>query len=114
MQRKLTCIVCPLGCDLTVEIDGGAVKSVSGNTCPRGKAYAENECTHPVRVVTSIVRSKSGIMVPVKTSKAIPKEKVFDAIKIINKTFPELPISSGDVIIEDVFGSPVIATKSVR
>jgi CxxC motif-containing protein len=114
MQRKFTCIVCPLGCDLTVEIDGREVKSVSGNTCPRGKNYAENECTHPVRIVTSVVRSKSGIMVPVKTLRAIPKEKMFDVINILNKTFPELPISSGDVIIEDVFGSPVIATKSVR
>lgn len=114
MQRKLTCIVCPLGCDLTVELENGAVKSVSGNTCPRGKTYAENECTHPVRVVTSVVRSKSGVMIPVKTLKAIPKENVFGAIKIINKTFPQLPISSGDVIIEDVFGSPVIATKSVK
>ena len=114
MQRKLTCIVCPLGCDLTVELEDCVVKSVCGNTCPRGKVYAENECVNPVRTITTIVRSKSGIMIPVKTTKPIPKDKVFDAIKIINNSFPELPISSGDVIIEDVFGSSVVATKSVK
>ena len=114
MQRKLTCIVCPLGCDLTVEIDNGIVKNICGNTCPRGKVYAENECVNPVRTLTTIVRSESGVMVPVKTTKPIPKEKVLDAIKIINKTFPKLPILSGDVIIENVFGSSVVATKSVK
>ena len=114
MQRKLTCIVCPLGCDLCVELEGCAVKSVSGNTCPRGKVYAQNECVNPVRTLTTVVRSKCGVMIPVKTTSPIPKEKVLEAIKIINKTFPVLPISSGDVIIENVFGSSVVATKSVK
>ena len=32
-KRELTCIGCPMGCALTVELDGGAVVSVRGNTC---------------------------------------------------------------------------------
>ena len=56
MVRELTCIVCPLGCDLKVELDENKrVLSVSGNTCPRGKVYAENECVNPRRTVTSTV-----------------------------------------------------------
>ena len=46
-QKKLTCIVCPMGCSLTVTLEGGKVQSVSGNTCPRGAKYGEEECTHP-------------------------------------------------------------------
>ena len=41
MERKeLICIGCPLGCNLTVEMDGGQVVSVNGNTCKRGDDYA--------------------------------------------------------------------------
>ena len=113
MIRELTCIVCPMGCTLLVELDGKEIKSVSGNTCSRGKVYAENECTHPVRTDTTTVRTLCGKVLPVKTTKPIPKEKVKNAMEIINKTIALLPISVGDVIIEDVFGSPVVATRTM-
>ena len=74
MVRELTCIVCPLGCDLKVELDENKrVLSVSGNTCPRGKVYAENECVNPRRTVTSTVRCEDGSMISVKTDTTIPK-----------------------------------------
>ena len=113
MIRELTCIVCPIGCNLTAEIEDGKVVSVSGNTCPRGKAYAETECISPVRTITTTVRCSDGRVLPVKTQTPIPKEKIFEAMKIINKVCPVLPISAGSVIIEDVFGSPVIAVSSI-
>ena len=34
--RNLTCISCPMGCQITVEMDGNEVVSVTGNTCKRG------------------------------------------------------------------------------
>ena len=55
-ERKLICIGCPMGCPLTVEIDGGEVVSVTGNTCKRGDVYARKEVTNPTRIVTSTVR----------------------------------------------------------
>lgn len=114
MKRELTCTVCPLGCSLTVEICDGKVESVSGNTCPRGKVYAEKECTNPVRTITSTVICEDGSVLPVKTESPIPKDKIFDAMKIINNISAHLPISIGDVIIEDVYGSKVVATKNAR
>ncbi|MBE7035609.1 MAG: DUF1667 domain-containing protein [Ruminococcaceae bacterium] len=114
MIRELTCIVCPIGCSLKAEIIDGAVTKVEGNTCPRGKVYAENECTHPMRTLTTTVKCVDGSIVPVKTNSPIPKEKVFEAMKMINKTNPTLPISVGDVIIEDVFGSCVVATQNKK
>ena len=112
MKRTLTCIVCPVGCTLEAELEGGKVVSVSGNTCPRGIKYAEAECTAPVRTVTSTVRCADGSVLPVKTDRPIPKDKVAECMKIINSTITPLPISIGDVIIKDVFGSNVIATKN--
>ena len=40
-KRELICIGCPLGCMISVELEGKEVKNVTGNTCPRGKVYAE-------------------------------------------------------------------------
>ena len=75
MKRELTCIVCPIGCSLSVDIEDGKVVDVKGNTCPRGKTYAENECVSPVRTITTSVACKTGEMLSVKTDRPIPKKK---------------------------------------
>lgn len=114
MTRELTCIICPMGCMMTAEIKDGKVVGVTGNTCPRGKIYATNECTNPTRTITTTVRCKSGELLPVKTSSPVPKDKIKEAMKIINKLSPVLPISIGDVIIEDVFKSKIVAAKNLK
>lgn len=114
MKRELTCIVCPMGCGLTAEIEDGKVISVIGNTCPRGKAYAETECISPMRTVTTTVKTADGVPVSVKTDVPIPKNKVLEAMKIINNSNPLLPIRIGDVIVKDVFGANVVATKNAE
>ena len=59
-KRDLTCIGCPLGCQITVTMENGEVTDVKGNTCPRGDKYAREEVTNPTRVVTSIVKVEGG------------------------------------------------------
>lgn len=112
--RELTCIVCPRGCHLSVELDGDKVVSVSGNICKRGLAYAEAECTHPERTVTTTVRCASGKVVSVKTGAPVPKAKVFEVMAEINRTVAEDGIKIGDVIIENVAGTgvSVVATSN--
>lgn len=110
--RELTCIVCPLGCNIKVEFDGKDIISVTGNTCPRGKIYAEKECVSPERIITTTMRTNTGIVIPVKTDRPVPKEKMFDVIKIINNSSAALPVSIGDVLIENVFGSNIVAVKN--
>ena len=115
MERLLTCIVCPKGCPMTVTLsDEGQVLSVKGNTCPRGKTYAESECTHPTRTLTSTVICEDGSIVSVKTKEPIPKEKMFLAMKEINSVKAPLDTKIGDVIIEDVAetGVAVVATSN--
>lgn len=114
MKKEFTCIVCPIGCTLSAEIDGGVVKEVSGNTCKRGEVYAVNECINPVRTVTSTVKCEDGSVLPVKTESPIAKDRVFEAMEIINNFVAPLPISIGDVIIEDVCGSKLVATASKK
>lgn len=116
MIRELVCVSCPLGCGLKVELDdSGAVINVTGNTCPRGKKYAVDECTNPVRMVTSTVKVKGGEhpVVPVKTSKPVPKGLMFEIMKEINSVTVEAPVKIGDVVIENVLGTgaDIIATN---
>lgn len=112
--RELTCIVCPRGCSLRVELDGDKVIGVSGNICKRGEAYAEAECTSPVRTVTTTVRCLSGKVVPVKTLAPVPKSKVFSVMDQINKTLAPDGLKIGDVVIKNVAGTnvDVVATAN--
>ena len=106
MERKLTCIICPRGCALTVSLDGeGAVCEVVGNACRRGIDYAALECTHPVRTVTSTVRCYDGSVAPVKTSSPIPKELVFAAMREINSLCYGGEVSVGVKVIENLLGT---------
>lgn len=112
-ERKLTCIVCPKGCDLTVEFDDqGAIKNISGYTCPRGKDYAIAECTSPVRTVTTTVRCEDGEVVAVKTATPIPKGMIFEVMAAVNAVVAPNKINVGDVIISNVCGTgaDVVAT----
>lgn len=114
---NLTCIGCPLGCALTVEMEGGEVLSVTGNTCKNGEKYARKEMTHPTRIVTSTVRVAGGQLpvVSVKTASDIPKGKMFECVRELRTVEVPAPVEIGQVILPDVAGTGVcvIATKKV-
>ena len=115
MIKEMVCVSCPIGCMLTVELnDQNEVLSVKGNTCKRGEQYAIDECTNPVRMLTSTVKVNGGKLpvVPVKTAKPIPKGKMFDCIQVINSTVVDAPVKMGDVLIQDICGTgiDIIAT----
>lgn len=116
-KRELICIGCPLGCPLSVEMEGDTVTRVEGNTCKRGEEYAKKECTNPTRIVTSSVMVENGMipMVSVKTEEDIPKNKIGDCMKALKNVKVNAPITIGDVIIENVAdtGVNVTATKNV-
>ena len=116
-KRELICIGCPLGCPLTVTMEGEQI-TVTGNTCKRGEIYAKKEVTNPTRVVTSSVHVKNGeiAMVSVKTKSDIPKDKIFVCMKEISAVSVPAPVHIGDIVIENCAGTgvPVIATKNVE
>lgn len=116
-KRELTCIGCPIGCMLEVTLEDGIVVDVKGNTCLRGKTYAEKECTNPTRIVTSSVKVRNGEIdaVSIKTKSDIPKDKIMQCIEELRGVVLEAPVNIGDVILTNVAGTGVnvIATKGV-
>lgn len=116
-MKELICICCPMGCHLQVDDSDKNNITVTGNTCPRGAKYAKDEVTCPKRVVTSVAAVDGGEinMVSVKTSDAIPKDRMFDALKLLDNITVAAPVEIGQVIVKDILGLGVdfVATKSV-
>lgn len=114
MKRNLICIICPRGCSLCARIDDDQV-IVFGNACPKGREYAVNECTAPVRTVTATIRvtNRYNVMASVKTAIPVSKSKMMDVMKVLRETQVEAPIAIGDVILKNICGSDIVATKTV-
>lgn len=114
MKRDLICIICPRGCSLTAEIANGEV-TVTGNACPKGKEYAINECTNPVRTVTATVRvsNRHNTMASVKTASPVAKDKMMDVMAALRETKIEAPAKIGDIILRNVCGADIVITKDV-
>ena len=116
--KNLTCINCPMGCPLTIEMEGEQVIQVSGNTCKRGEIYARKEVTNPTRIVTTTVKVANGTsdMVSVKTKEDIPKGKIFDCVKALKNVQVEAPVHIGDVIADNIAetGVDIVATRNIE
>lgn len=113
MAKDLTCIICPRGCRLHIDDD----LNVTGNSCPRGAAYAKQEVLDPRRTLTSTVRCHSELLevCPVKSAEALPKGKILDAMKEINAVTLTPPVHIGQVVVKDVCGTgiDIIATRDI-
>ena len=102
MEKIITCTECPMGCTITVTLDGEKIVNVVGNTCPRGKTYAVNELTCPRRVVTSTVKTLNGKVLSVKTDGSVKKQDIFKVMDIINGITVKTPINVGEVVYENI------------
>jgi len=115
MERNITCIVCPRGCDMKVTYTKDKVIKVENNFCKRGEIYAKEEILAPKRIVTSTVKVINGKLnvLPVKTDKPIKKELIFKVMEKIYKIKIKPPIAIGDIIIKNIDGdnTNVIATS---
>lgn len=118
MTRKITCIECPQGCQLSVDVEGCHVRQVSGAKCPKGKAYAISEVEFPARIVTSTVKTRGLDLkfVPVRTDKPVSKELLAQAMKKIGDMVLSEPVFAGSVIEEDFLGTgaKLISTRRAR
>ena len=112
-MKELVCIVCPNGCLL--KIDEKTLK-VEGNKCKKGEEFAISELTAPKRTLTTTVKTafKDVPVLPVRVSGEIPKDKIFDVMKEINKTVVDKTVKRGETVIKNVLnlGVDVIATSS--
>ena len=115
IEKNMTCIICPRGCLMKVTKQADTIE-VSGNSCPKGKDYAESELTNPTRTVTSsvFVENREGKSVSVKTDRPIAKEHIFDVMAVIRSTMATAPVVIGDVIKADVYGCNIVATSEIE
>ncbi len=114
---RLTCVLCPVGCELEVETGPDACLQVTGNQCDKGIPFAEEEVLRPRRnLATSVpVRGTASRMVSVRLSGTVPREMIFPILAEIAKLRPEAPVRRGQVLIADVLstGVDVVATRTV-
>ena len=113
--RTLVCIECPIGCEITVTTEDGKVTGVTGHTCLRGKAYAENEVVCPKRVVTSTVKGENGKFVPVKTDKPVTKSEIFAIMEKIKGLTVKTPAKIGEIVVENISdGANLVVAGNVK
>ena len=106
-MKELICIGCPNGCHLKVDTENGY--TVTGNKCDKGAEYGRNELLHPVRVVTSTVRTDSAVFprLPVKTDRAIDKAKMFEVMALLENVTARVPVCCDDVLLSGILGTDV-------
>ncbi|MBU5484613.1 DUF1667 domain-containing protein [Clostridium sp. MSJ-11] len=118
-KKNMVCIVCPMGCRLTVTTNENAPLGyvVEGNKCKRGEDYGIKELTNPTRVITSTVKITNAHLrrLPVRTDGAVPKNKIDECMKVINSINVKSPIKVGEIIIPNILGTGIdlIATRDM-
>lgn len=115
--KELICVNCPMGCHVEVEMDGKTIHSISGYRCEKGKNYAEQEFTNPMRILTTTVKVHGGIyrVLPVITEKEIPLSQTKQIMEVLEKVEVNAPIHMNDVIVKDICGTgvDVIASRTM-
>lgn len=113
-MRKITCIVCPVGCQIDITED----LKISGNQCKRGEAYAKQEMIDPRRMITTTLQttSLSCPRLSVKTNQPLPKDKIFECLHILHSMIISNNVKIGDIIVSNILktGVDIIATKDIR
>ncbi len=114
--KEIRCIICPTGCLVHVENVNGEL-IIEGHSCKRGEEYAREEFVAPKRILTTTMQVESGFLplVPVRSEKPIPKERLKDTLKEIAKVKVKAPIKMGDILIENVLdlGVNIIASRDL-
>lgn len=110
-MKILTCIVCPVGCKIKIDDEG----NISGARCNRGTDFVKRELLSPERILTTTVKIERGTVkvLPVKSTKPIPKEKLREIVRKISSISVKAPVHRGDIVYDDG-DVTLIATRSVE
>ena len=110
----LTCIICPMGCSMEVEVETDAdghkkVLSVKDNGCKRGEQYASKELQNPTRTLTSTIKVNGGVLpvVPVKTAGEVPKSMLLQCMEVVRRANCKAPVKRGDILLYDLLGTGI-------
>lgn len=111
----MTCIECPIGCLIDVEYNRNEIVSIKGNECKKGRIFVEKEIKDPRRILTTTISIDSIMFnrLPVRSSKAVPKDRVLEFVKEIKKVKVETIVKMGDVIAKNFMDSGVDIISSM-
>lgn len=117
-EKSLICVSCPVGCEITVCVEGNEVVQVEGSRCLRGDTYARQEAVEPMRVLPTSVKVMNGEypLVCVKTERPVPKRLIPEIMELIRSLSVEAPVKIGQVLIKNISGTGVdlVATRAVH
>ncbi|MBE6357185.1 MAG: DUF1667 domain-containing protein [Lentisphaerae bacterium] len=115
-MKELICISCPRGCHLEIREQGDSWQ-ITGNSCPRGIAYARQEVSDPRRIVTAVVPCKNPEhpFVAVRTDLPCPKAMIPGLLNRLYRTEVKKSIKNGDIVLKNVdnSGISVIVTENI-
>jgi CxxC motif-containing protein len=117
VKKHFTCVTCPIGCEIDIELKDSEVVSMEGNKCKKGQEFVLQELEEPMRILTTTIPIKGAkwAMLPVRTDKPIPKRLFFMAVEEIANIELRAPVKMSTVIVRDIAGtgSDIVATRSM-
>jgi len=117
MTKEVICIMCPLGCRIKVQVEGKDIQGVEGERCKKGVKYAQQEVTFPGRILTTTVATDNPEMplLPVRSDKPLPKEKLIECMKQISKHSVTGSVQLGQTVIENILGlgADIVACRTI-
>ena len=117
-KKHFTCVTCPVGCEVDVEVQDGSILSITGNKCDKVKDFVLQELKEPMRVLTTTVRIEGAkwAMLPVRTDKPIPKRLFLQAMGELAGIDLKAPVHMSEVIVRDIAGSSanIVATRTME
>jgi CxxC motif-containing protein len=119
MQRKIICIRCPEGCEITTTLDGyGNITEITGNSCKLGIEHVNAEVKDPRRTLTTTVMVTGGSLplCPVWTEKPVPKDKVMEIAGALRAIKLKAPVNINQVVLENVLGTGIniVASRDIK
>lgn len=116
-ERDLICVTCPVGCSLTVILDGKELVEVRGSRCHRGEEFARKELTDPRRMLATTVRVAGGRypLVPVRSASPLPKALLLPTAALLRRVVLKAPVALHQVVVPDVLesGVPIITSRGM-
>lgn len=106
-ERDICCVVCPVGCTISVKEDNTGTLSVCGQGCPRGEAYAKSEYIAPTRVLTSTMKAEGYCtpVISVRSSRPIPKDLLKECMDTLRRVCVHEPFVIGRPVVTNILGT---------
>lgn len=107
-EGVVTCTMCPNGCQVELDSKTGGY---TGNRCPKGSVFAEQERNAPVRTVTTSIKLENleHKLLPVRSAEPVDKKEVQQVVNLLKGIRAKVPVDVGD----DIY-SMVLNGKEIR